>query len=48
MAVQCSMCLGGILCGRALYSAVGAVTMCDGGVLYFRAVYCMVGKCTLW
>ena len=38
----CTVCSGGVLCGRAVHCVV------ECGVLGGRAVYCVVGRCTVW
>ena len=43
MLVRCTVCYGGVPCGRRVYSILWWCTVCCGGVLYVMVVYCMLG-----
>ena len=46
MAGRCTVCYGGVLCGRSVY-LLGRCTVYYGGVLCGRSVYRVLGWCTV-
>ena len=46
MLLQCTVCCGGVLCGRAVYCMLGWV-LCVMGVLYVMVVYFVLWRCTV-
>ena len=45
---RCTVCYGGVLCGRSMYCVVGLFAVCYGGVMCAMVMYCVVGRCTVY
>ena len=46
--MACTVCYGGVLCGRGVCCVLVWCTVCWGGILGVRVVYRVLGRCNVW